>query len=139
MDILAQRAVELVGTGAALLLLSDRGASPSAIPIPMALATGAVHQALTTAGVRAEAGLAVEAGDCREIHHVAVLLGMGAGAVCPWLALETARDLDPGKARKTCSTLSNWAWPRLCRRWASALWTAIAALTFLTLSGFQKQ
>ena len=93
-DILARRAVELVGSGAALLLLTDREASTQAIPIPMALATGAVDRALTTAGVHAEVGMAVEAGDCREIHHVAVLLGMGAGAVCPWLALETARDLD---------------------------------------------
>jgi len=93
-DILAARAVELVGDGAALLVLTDRDASPDALPIPMAMATGAVHHALTRAGVRAEVGLAVDAGDCREIHHVAVLLGMGAGAVCPWLALETARHLQ---------------------------------------------
>ncbi|HEY1983900.1 MAG TPA: glutamate synthase large subunit [Terracidiphilus sp.] len=93
-DILAARAVELVANGAALLLLTDRGASPDTLPVPMAMATGVVHNALTKSGVRAEVGLAVEAGDCREIHHVAVLLGMGAGAVCPWLALETARDLQ---------------------------------------------
>jgi len=93
-DILATRAIELVASGASLLLLTDRGASPDTLPVPMAMATGAVHNALTKAGVRAEVGLAVEAGDCREIHHVAVLLGMGAGAVCPWLALETARDLQ---------------------------------------------
>ncbi len=42
-------------------------------------------------------GLAVEAGDCRDLHHAAVLFGYGAGAVCPWLALETARSLDPEK------------------------------------------
>ncbi|KAA6464487.1 glutamate synthase large subunit [Acidobacteria bacterium AB60] len=93
-DILAARAVELVGKGAALLVLTDRDASPDALPIPMAMATGAVHQALTKAGVRAEVGLAVDAGDCRDVHHVAVLLGFGAGAVCPWLALETARHLQ---------------------------------------------
>jgi glutamate synthase domain-containing protein 2/glutamate synthase domain-containing protein 1/glutamate synthase domain-containing protein 3 len=93
-DILSARAVELVATGAALLVLTDRGASPDTLPVPMAMATGAVHSALTKAGIRAEVGIAVEAGDCREIHHVAVLLGMGAGAVCPWLALETARDLQ---------------------------------------------
>ncbi len=93
-DILAARAVELVAGGASLLVLSDRGASPDCLPVPMAMATGAVHSALTKAGVRAEVGLAIEAGDCREIHHVAVLLGLGAGAVCPWLALETARDLQ---------------------------------------------
>src|SRR5260370_8507169 len=94
-DILAARAVELVGNGAALLVLTDRDATPDALPIPMAMATGAVHHALTRAGVRAEAGLAVDAGDCREIHHVAVLLGMGAGAACPWLALATPPPLHP--------------------------------------------
>jgi len=99
-DILAARAVELVGNGAALLVLTDRDASSDALPMPMAMATGAVHQALTKAGVRAEVGLAVDAGDCREIHHVAVLLGFGAGAVCPWLALETARHLQAEKGEE---------------------------------------
>jgi glutamate synthase (NADPH/NADH) large chain len=99
-DILTKRAVELVAAGASLLILSDRAATPEALPIPMALAAGAVHMALTRAGVRAEVGLAAEAGDCREIHHVAVLLGMGAGAVCPWLALETARSLNPEKGEE---------------------------------------
>jgi glutamate synthase (NADPH/NADH) large chain len=94
LDILSDRAIELVGNGASLLVLTDRGASPHTLPVPMALATGAVQTALTAAGIRAEVGIAVEAGDCREIHHVAVLLGLGAGAVCPWLALETARDLQ---------------------------------------------
>jgi glutamate synthase domain-containing protein 2/glutamate synthase domain-containing protein 1/glutamate synthase domain-containing protein 3 len=94
-DILAQRAIQLVANGASLLVLTDRGATPDALPIPMAMAVGAVHLALTKAGVRAEVGLAVEAADCREIHHVAVLLGLGVGAICPWLALESARDLNP--------------------------------------------
>jgi len=95
LDALGTRAVELTGDHAKVILLSDRAASTSALPIPMAMAVGAVHRALISAGVRTEVGLAVEAGDCRDIHHVAVLLGMGAGAVCPWLALETARALTP--------------------------------------------
>ncbi len=99
-DTLTKQARELVSNGASLLVLSDREASADNLPIPMAMATGAVHVALTRAGVRAEVGLAVEAGDCREIHHVAVLLGMGAGAVCPWLALETARHLNPEKGEE---------------------------------------
>jgi glutamate synthase domain-containing protein 2/glutamate synthase domain-containing protein 1/glutamate synthase domain-containing protein 3 len=99
-DILAKRAVELVGAGSSLLLLTDRDATTEALPIPMAMAAGAVHMALTRAGVRAEVGVAVEASDCREIHHVAVLLGLGAGAVCPWLALETARNLNPEKGEE---------------------------------------
>jgi glutamate synthase domain-containing protein 2/glutamate synthase domain-containing protein 1/glutamate synthase domain-containing protein 3 len=95
LDRLRRRAVELVADHAMVLLLTDRAASTSALPIPMAMALGGVHRALISAGVRAEVGLAVEAGDCRDIHHMAVLLGMGAGAVCPWLALETARALTP--------------------------------------------
>ncbi len=101
-DDLRTRAVELVQGGASILLLSDRamaqaGARAELLPIPMALATGAVHHALVNAGVRSTAGLAVEAGDIRDLHHAAVILGYGAGALCPWLALETARSVDAEK------------------------------------------
>lgn len=92
LDQLCWQAIEVVRSGTRVLLLSDRTASPAHIPIPMAMATGAVHQALVAAGLRTLAGLAVEAGDCRDIHHAAVLIGYGAGVVCPWLALETARS-----------------------------------------------
>jgi len=95
LDRLTRRAVELVADHAMVLLLTDRSASSTALPIPMAMALGAVHRTLISSGVRTEVGLAIEAGDCRDIHHLAVLLGMGAGAVCPWLALETARVLTP--------------------------------------------
>lgn len=94
-DDLCGRAVEMVLGGSRLLLLTDRGAGSTALPIPMAMATGAVHQGLVSAGLRTLCGIAVEAGDCRDIHHAAVLIGYGAGAVCPWLALETARTLQP--------------------------------------------
>ncbi len=95
LDELCMQAIKLVRNGARILLLSDRTASFETLPIPMAMATGAVHQALVDAGLRTLAGLAVEAGDCRDIHHAAVLIGYGAGAVCPWLALETGRSLAP--------------------------------------------
>jgi glutamate synthase (NADPH/NADH) large chain len=98
LDHIAMQAIELVRGGARILLLSDRAASAEALPIPMAMATGTVHQALVEAGLRTLAGLAVEAGDCRDIHHAAVLIGYGAGAVCPWLALETALSLAPPTA-----------------------------------------
>jgi len=88
-DDLCALAVEKVRNGAKLLLLTDRGASATALPIPMAMATGVVHQGLVDAGMRTLTGILVEAGDCRDLHHAAVLIGYGAGAVCPWLALET--------------------------------------------------
>src|SRR5271166_5755129 len=100
-DRLCNDAVKLVGDGIRILLLSDRSASPQALPIPMAMATGAVHHALVKGGLRTKAGLALEAGDCRDVHHAAVLIGYGAGAVCPWLMLQTAHNLagDDGEVR----------------------------------------
>ncbi len=105
LDAVCQQAIELVRDGARILILTDRPARmdgdgvSALLPIPMAMATGAVHQALVAAGLRTLAGLAVEAGDCRDIHHAAVLIGYGAGAVCPWLALETARRLGESGSR----------------------------------------
>jgi glutamate synthase (NADPH/NADH) large chain len=95
LDDVCARACDLVLGGAAILLLTDRGASSTAMPIPMAMATGAVHSTLVNRGLRTHVGLAVEAGDCRDLHHAAVLVGYGAGAVCPWLAFETAAQLNP--------------------------------------------
>ncbi len=92
---LAAKATDLVRGGAAVLLLSDRAANADQAPVPMALALGAVHCRLTREGIRTQVGLAVETGDCRDVHHAAVLLGMGAGAVCPWLAFETAKAAAP--------------------------------------------
>jgi glutamate synthase (NADPH/NADH) large chain len=104
LDELANKAIGLVRGGAAILLLTDRGCvgrnDDHAVPMPMAMALGVVHHALVRAGERARTGLAVEAGDCRDIHHTAVLLGLGAGAVCPWLALETAKAADPGNGER---------------------------------------
>ncbi len=93
LDALCAEAVRLVGGGARILLMTDRPAHVTKLPVPMAMATGAVHQALVQAGLRTEVGLAVEAGDVRDIHHAAILIGYGAGAVCPWLAIETGRAL----------------------------------------------
>ncbi len=95
LDELGAKACALVRGGAAVLLLSDRSADAAHAPVPMALALGAVHSRLIDEGIRTLAGLAVEAGDCRDVHHLAVLLGMGAAAVCPWLAFESARAADP--------------------------------------------
>ncbi len=103
LDAVCARACELVRSGARILLMTDRDVAPGSVPIPMAMAVGAVNQALVECGLRALVGLAVEAGDCRDIHHAAVLIGYGAGAVCPWLALETGRSLgglEPAAAER---------------------------------------
>jgi glutamate synthase (NADPH/NADH) large chain len=92
---LAQEAVALVAGGTRILLLSDKGIPEGDYPAPMAMAVGVVNHALVTAGLRTTVGLAVEAADCWDVHQCAVLIGLGAGAVCPWLALETARQMNP--------------------------------------------
>jgi glutamate synthase (NADPH) large chain len=79
--------------GARLIVLSDRGAAGNLIPIPSLLLTGAVHHHLIREKTRTQVGLVVEAGDVRECHHVALLVGYGAAAVNPYLAIETTADL----------------------------------------------
>jgi glutamate synthase (NADPH) large chain len=94
---LAEICVEVsaaIESGARLIILSDRAAPrPDAVPIPSLLLTGAVHHHLIKQKSRTRAGLVVEAGDIRECHHVALLIGYGAAAVNPYLAIESVRDL----------------------------------------------
>ena len=84
-----------IGSGARLIILSDRprGHDAASVPIPSLMLTGAVHHHLIREKSRTRAGLVVEAGDVRECHHVALLVGYGAAAVNPYLAIESVRDL----------------------------------------------
>jgi len=89
----AEAAVE---DGAELLVLSQRAAGEDALPVPSLLATGAVHHHLVREGLRARVGLVVEAGDVRTVHQLAATVGYGAGAVNPYLAIQSVRDLVAG-------------------------------------------
>lgn len=76
--------------GATYLILSDRDSNRELAPIPSLLLTSAIHHHLIRSGRRTHVGLVVEAGDVREVHHVAALIGYGAAAVNPYLAMESA-------------------------------------------------
>ncbi|MGN6792758.1 MAG: glutamate synthase large subunit [Streptosporangiaceae bacterium] len=103
-----------INAGAKVIVLSDRGAAMGGgqtravhgnaarpatrdaaawAPIPSLLLTGSVHHHLIRERTRTRAGLVIEAGDVRETHHVALLIGYGAAAVCPYLAIETVEDM----------------------------------------------
>ncbi|HEY8045213.1 MAG TPA: glutamate synthase-related protein [Streptosporangiaceae bacterium] len=86
-----------IAAGAHIIVLSDRGggeaADASLAPIPSLLLTGTVHHHLIRERTRTRAGLIVEAGDARECHHIALLIGYGAAAVNPYLALQTVADM----------------------------------------------
>jgi glutamate synthase domain-containing protein 2/glutamate synthase domain-containing protein 1/glutamate synthase domain-containing protein 3 len=89
LDRLGSEAEAAVRDGAALLLVSDAAAGPERVPLPALLAVGTVHHRLVAAGLRSRASILVESDDPRESHHFACLLGYGADAICPRLALET--------------------------------------------------
>ena len=82
------RAIDAVRGGKVILILSDRSIAPDRLPIPALFATGAVHHALITAGLRCDANLVVETGTVRDPHHYACLIGYGATAVYPYLAYQ---------------------------------------------------
>jgi glutamate synthase domain-containing protein 2/glutamate synthase domain-containing protein 3 len=93
MDALCDAAEAAVRDGVTILILSDRDVSEQAAPIPSLLATSGVHHHLVRKGLRTRCGLVIESGDAREVHHVALLIGYGAGAVNPYLAFETLDDM----------------------------------------------
>ncbi|RDZ41153.1 glutamate synthase large subunit [Haloferax sp. Atlit-47N] len=86
----------VIEDGADIVVLSDRAVGPDRVAIPSLLATGAVHHSLVRNGLRNHAGLVVESGDPREVHHLATLVGYGAGAVNPYLAYQTIEDVVAG-------------------------------------------
>jgi glutamate synthase (NADPH/NADH) large chain len=89
LDRLCERAEAAVHGGYNIIILSDRQTGPDRIPIPALLATAAVHHHLIRRGLRTAAGLVVETGEAREIHHFCCLAGYGAEAINPYLAFET--------------------------------------------------
>ncbi|MFK7986707.1 MAG: glutamate synthase large subunit [Sandaracinaceae bacterium] len=100
---LCEAAEQASDDGATLLILSDRAQNEARAPIPSLLAMGAVHHHLIRAGKRKGCGLLIESGEPREVMHFCLLIGYGAGAICPYLAYESVaamtRDgrLDKGE------------------------------------------
>ena len=98
--------VKEVRAGANIILLSDRNVDKNLAAIPSLILTSAVHHRLVAEHIRTSAALIIEAGDVREVHHVALLLGYGASAVCPYLAYESIDDLVE-KGELTAATSSD--------------------------------
>ncbi|NCJ08368.1 glutamate synthase large subunit [Synechococcales cyanobacterium C] len=106
---LCQQADQAISAGTSILILSDRGIGSNHAPIPALLAVAGLHHHLIRQGTRTQVGLVLESGEPREVHHYAVLIGYGCGAINPYLAFETLEnmiqegmllDLDPQTACK---------------------------------------
>jgi glutamate synthase (NADPH/NADH) large chain len=82
-----------IESGARVIVLSDRNSDEVLAPIPSLLLTAAVHHHLIREKTRTQVGLIVESGDAREVHHMALLVGFGAGAINPYLAFESIEDM----------------------------------------------
>jgi glutamate synthase (NADPH/NADH) large chain len=100
---LRAQAVDAIQGGHNLLILTDRGMDRDHVAMPAPLALSAVHQHLVREGLRTTAGLIVETGSAREVHHFAVLAGYGAEAIHPYLALETLEQLHPDAPEKAAA------------------------------------
>src|SRR3984885_3009621 len=92
-DRICQQATEAVLADYTILILSDREVSSDRIPVPSLLATASVHNHLIRQGLRMSAGIVVETGEAREVHHFCVLAGYGAEAINPYLAFETLEQI----------------------------------------------
>ena len=93
MDQIRMEASKAIADGATLVILSDRGVDKDNLPIPALLATSGVHHHLVREGTRTRCGLVIESGEPREVHHFALLTGYGAGAINPYLAFATLRQM----------------------------------------------
>jgi glutamate synthase (ferredoxin) len=109
MEGLFRHASAAVASGHDFVILSDRGHNRNLAPIPALLAVSGLHHHLIREGTRTKVGLVLESGEPREVHHFALLIGYGAGAINPYLAFETLDDMirqgelngsDPDKAVK---------------------------------------
>jgi glutamate synthase (NADPH/NADH) large chain len=101
LDRLCRYATDAVEDGFEVVILTDRAIDSDHAPIPSLLATAAVHHHLIRKGYRGQVGLIVEAGDVWEVHHFACLLGFGATAINPYLALSSIRDMRLGGKLQT--------------------------------------
>ncbi|RNA35404.1 glutamate synthase [NADPH] isoform X2 [Brachionus plicatilis] len=94
LNTICKEAVDAANKGYTYLILSDRMAGRNYLPISPLLAVGAVHHYLIEKKLRKKVALLVETGEAREIHHLCLLLGFGADAICPFLVFETIRNLN---------------------------------------------
>jgi glutamate synthase (NADPH/NADH) len=85
---ICEEATKSISDGVKVIILSDRNIGPDRVPLSALVACGAVHHHLVATKKRAKIALMVDTGEAREVHHLCVLVGYGADAICPYLAFE---------------------------------------------------
>ncbi|MGK2929278.1 MAG: glutamate synthase large subunit [Acidimicrobiales bacterium] len=124
--------------GAKIIILSDRHSSADLAPIPSLLLTAAVHHHLVRDKSRTKVGLVVECGDAREVHHMALLCGYGAGAINPYLAFETIDDLiEGGYINNISSRQAHRNYTKACTKGVLKIMSKMGISTIASYTGAQ--
>ncbi|MBG6075991.1 glutamate synthase-related protein [Polaromonas sp. CG_9.11] len=134
---LCAEAVDAIKTGKNILIVSDRALSTTQVAIPALLALSAIHQHLVKEGLRTTAGLVVETGSAKEVHHFAVLAGYGAEAVHPYLALETLAELSRGLPGDLSTDKAVYNYTKAVGKGLSKIMSKMGVSTYMSYCGAQ--
>jgi glutamate synthase (NADPH/NADH) large chain len=134
---LCAEAVDAIKGGRNILIITDRRMSRSLVAIPALLALSAVHHHLVRTGLRTTAGLVVETGAAREVHHYAVLAGYGAEAVHPYLALETLAALHQTLPGQLSAEKAIYQYIKAVGKGLSKVMSKMGVSTYLSYCGAQ--
>lgn len=134
---LCAEAVDAIKTGHNILIITDRRMNRQHVAIPALLALSAIHHHLVREGLRTTAGLVVETGSAREVHHFAVLAGYGAEAVHPYLALETLVDLHPSLPGQLSAEKAIYNYIKAIGKGLSKIMSKMGVSTYMSYCGAQ--
>ena len=134
---LCAEAVDAIKMGKNILIVSDRALGATQVAIPALLALSAIHQHLVSVGLRTTAGLVVETGSAREVHHFAVLAGYGAEAVHPYLAMETLAEMHDGLPGDLSTDKAIYNYTKAIGKGLSKIMSKMGVSTYMSYCGAQ--
>ncbi len=134
---LCAEAVDAIKGGKNILIISDRGVGSTQVAIPALLALSAIHQHLVIEGLRTTAGLVVETGTAREVHHFAVLAGYGAEAVHPYLAMETLASMHKDLPGDLSAEKAIYNYVKAVGKGLSKIMSKMGVSTYMSYCGAQ--
>ncbi|GIX53862.1 glutamate synthase-related protein [Sphaerotilus sulfidivorans] len=134
---LCAEAVDAIKGGSNILIITDRGLNATQVAIPALLALSAIHHHLVREGLRTTAGLVVETGSAREVHHFAVLAGYGAEAVHPYLALETLAGMHKDLPGNLSADKAIYNYVKAIGKGLSKIMSKMGVSTYMSYCGAQ--
>ncbi|MFM9880737.1 MAG: glutamate synthase-related protein, partial [Burkholderiaceae bacterium] len=134
---LCAEAVDAIKSGKNILILSDRAVAQSQVAIPALLALSSIHQHLVREGMRTLAGLVVETGSAREVHHFALLAGYGAEAIHPYLAMETLADMHKQLSGNLSADKAIYNYVKAIGKGLSKIMSKMGVSTYMSYCGAQ--